>query len=276
MEAGRAAGHPHPAALLPPRPEPGRLLPRVHRGREGHGLLHGLVQLRGLGRDGGPDQLARDPPGPPRHRRAAAGQPSHGLPDLRARRQLRTAEPGLLHGRAASGSSRASASGSPSRTPATRWSATPRSASSAAAACGSAPKSRACTTSASTAAASTPSSRPPTARRWTIRSASSAASASTSAPPPPSWRSAAPGEVWEALADPEIARGRADGALDPRRHRRGLRPAAGHARHRPDGHRPAAAGLRRRVRHQFRRRPDDRRGGPRVPHAGSKATARCR
>ena len=41
------------------------------------------------------------------------------------------------------------------------------------------------------------------------------------------------------------ARRRADRPVDPRGHRRRLRPAARHAGHRPDGHRPAAAGLRR-------------------------------
>ncbi len=187
---GRAAGHPHPPALLPSRPEPGRLLPRVHRGREGDGLLHGLVQRERLGGHGGADQLARNPPGPARHRRAAAGQPPHGLPDLRARRQLRAAEPGLRDGRARAALRGPAKASFPWTTPATRSSATRKSASSAAAACGSAPRSRASTTSASTAAGSTPSSRPPTWRTWTTRSASSAGSASTSAPRPPSWRSA--------------------------------------------------------------------------------------
>ncbi len=96
---GRATGDPHPPALLPSRPEPGRLVPGVHRRRQGDGLLPGGVQLAGLGRDGGADQLARNPPGPPRHRRAAVRQPQHGLPDLRARRPLRAAEPGLFDGR---------------------------------------------------------------------------------------------------------------------------------------------------------------------------------
>ena len=99
MEAADGLGHPHPAAVLPSRPEPGRLVPRVHRRREGDGLLHGLVQLRGVGGHGGRDQLARNPPGPTRHRRADPRQPPQGLPDLRARRQLRAAEPGLFDGR---------------------------------------------------------------------------------------------------------------------------------------------------------------------------------
>ena len=96
---GRTTGHPHPAALLPPRPEPGRLMPGVRGGRQRHGLLPGRLQLAGLGRDGGADQLAGNPPGPARHRRTAAGQSQYGLPDLRAGRPLRTAEPGLRNGR---------------------------------------------------------------------------------------------------------------------------------------------------------------------------------
>ena len=96
---GGAAGDSHPAALLPSRSEPGRLVPRLRGGREGHGLLHGGLQLAGLGRDGGADQLARNPPGPARHRRAADRQPQHGLPNLRTRRALRIAEPRLRDGR---------------------------------------------------------------------------------------------------------------------------------------------------------------------------------
>jgi len=55
---GGATGNPHPPALLPPRPEPGRLVPRLHRRCEGNGLLHGGVQLAGVGRHGGADQFA--------------------------------------------------------------------------------------------------------------------------------------------------------------------------------------------------------------------------
>ena len=77
---------------------PHGVVPRVHRRGEGHGLLHDFLQPTGLGRNGGPNQFARHPPGAARHRRAAAGQPSEGLPDLRARRELRVAGSRLFDG----------------------------------------------------------------------------------------------------------------------------------------------------------------------------------
>ena len=73
-------------------------------------------------------------------------------------------------------------------------------------------------------------------------------------------------DVWKAIADPKKHVVVQTAAVDPRRHRRGLRTAAGHAHHRQDGHGAARVGVQRRVRHRLRRRPDDRRGGARVPH----------
>ena len=63
-------------------------------------------------------------------------------------------------------------------------------------------------------------------------------------------------------------RRRADRAGHPRGAGRVLRLSARHARDRQDGLRPAAAGVRRRVRHQLRRRPDDHGGRHRTARRG--------
>ena len=257
-------GDQHPAALTI-RPEPEGLLPRVRGRGQGDGLLHDLLQPEGVGGHGGADQLARHPPGPPRHRRTAAGQPPQGLPDLRARRQLRTAEPGLLDGRAGT-ALRGPPQGNADRPV-------------------------------------EPLRRP---RRPEVRALRPLRPRLRRDPGRPQPQPAGPrlrdrrlpgprgedgriglhpvravhqrlphrGLPGEAQRRRRVgrhrrsgnARRRADGPLDPRGHRRGLRPAGRHALHRQDGHRPAAAGLRRRLRHRLRRRPDDHRGGPRVPH----------
>ena len=77
---------------------------------EGDGLLHGLVQRPGLPR------AWRSETNSPEIRQARRDivelildNHPQGLPDLRARRQLRTAETGLFDGRPSSGSSKASA-----------------------------------------------------------------------------------------------------------------------------------------------------------------------
>ena len=207
---------------------------------KGMGFYMASCSVAGLGRDGGPDQLARDPPGPPRHRRAAAGQPPQGLPDLRARRQLRAAEPGLLAGRARAALRgpaqavphrglqplrgprrgevhplrplRAGVRGDPGRVQ--PQPARPR-----------VPHRR----------------RPrPTWPTWTTRSASSAGSASTSAPRPPSWRSASTEDVWEALANPDMHVVVQTAPSIRAAIGEGFGLAAGHAGHGQDGHRPAA------------------------------------
>ena len=83
-------------------------------------------------------------------------------------------------------------------------------------------------------------------------------------------------EVWEALDDPEQARRGADGAGDPRGAGRVLRLPARHAGDRQDGRRAAPTWLRRRVRHELRRRPDDpgRRHG--TAHAAAQGAGRQR
>ena len=147
MEAAETAGHPHPAALLPSRPEPGRLVPRVHRRREGHGLLHGLVQSARSGKGW------RSQTNSPEIRQARRDivellLDNHPMDCQTCERDGNCELQNLAYSmgvRARHFEGRAQAT-SRSRTPATRSSATPRSASSAAAASGSAPRSRASTT----------------------------------------------------------------------------------------------------------------------------------
>ena len=268
---GGATGHPHPAALLPPRPEPGRLLPGVRRGRQGHGLLPGGVQLAGLGRDGGADQLAGNPPGPPRHRRTAAGQPQHGLPDLRAGRPLRAAKPGLRDGRPGA------ALRGPAETVPHRAVEPFRG-----------PRQR--------------EVRPLRPLRPRLRGNPGRLQPQPARPRVRDGRRPGPRRqhgrlgvhpvraVHQRLPDGGVpgkargrpglgrpgqsrdARGGADGPVDPRGHRRRVWAAARHARHGADDYRAPAAGLRPRVRHRLGRRHDDHRGGPRVPDAAEGAT----
>ena len=108
----------------------------------------------------------------------------------------------------------------PIETPATRWSATPRSASSAAAACGSAPRSRASTTSASTAAASAPSSRPAHVAKMDDSVCIQCGQCINVCPTAAFLEKRSAGEVWDGHGRSRDARGGADGAL------RSARPSA--------------------------------------------------
>ena len=82
-------------------------------------------------------------------------------------------------------------------------------------------------------------------------------------------------ELFEQARRQEPGQGRAVRPLGPGGHRRGLRPAAGPEHGRPARRRAAAAGLRLRLRHPVRRRPDDHGRRQRVPRAapGQRAAA---
>ena len=242
MEAAARLGYRHSKALLPSQAESGRFLPGLYR-RRGRARLFGILQHRGMGRHASADQLTRDPPGAARYRRVAPGQPPHGLPDVRARRQLRVAEPGLLDGACVRGCSRASGSGFPCAIPAVRSSATRKSASSADDAYGYAPRSRACIISASRAAASRPWWGPAHLGEMDESVCIQCGQCINVCPTAAFLEKRSTDEVWQALADPEMHVVVQTAPSIRAAIGEGFDMPAGHAGHRTYGNGPATIGF---------------------------------
>jgi hypothetical protein len=227
-------------------------------------------------------QLRRGARGPPHGGRAAALRARRRLPDLRPQRRLRAAElasdlgiresaiPASGHGARASTTARR------------RWCATTASASSAGAASRvlqpGAGRRRAVPAEPRLRHRDRPGLRRDLDDVACVQCGQCAASARWA----PSPSADHIDEVWAALDDPTKTRRRADRPGHPRRARRVLRLPPGTLVTGKMVAGPAPAGLRRRVRHQLHRRPDDHGGGHRAADAAEAALvdkasrSRCR
>ena len=252
-------------ALLPPRPEPARRLPRVHRGGGGPAQPGGLLRLPGGRGHEGHDLLRRCSAG------CAATSSSCSSTTTR-----RTARPASATATAscrtwptrwasASGSSRASASASPVDVHAA-GPARPREVHPLRPLRAGLRRDPGRLQPVSQQAAGSSTVVAPAHVANMADSVCIQCGQCVNVCPTAAFvETAITGPVLRGPGEPRHARRRADRPVDPRGHRRGLRLRPGHAGDRQDGHRPAPAGLREGVRHQLRRRPDDRRGVRRVP-----------